>query len=160
MKNLRWAPVALALLFAAQDASAATATANLRVQANVTTGCIVDGNTLDFGQVPNGNQRPQTNINVTCTNGTNFALGIGDGSNVASGQRRMKQDTGTGFLAYELYKALTGTDRFGDSITSQRVSGTGTGTNPVIVPVFGGLVAGQVTGPGNYIDNAVITVYF
>jgi spore coat protein U-like protein len=155
---------ALVLIAGWNSANAGTTTANLRIQATVISSCSVVGNTLDFGQVSqggSGGQRPQTNINVTCTLGLPFQVGINDGSHADNGQRRMQNDvTTTAFLAYELYKSLTGNDRFGDAIISQRVNGTGNGQTPVIVPVFGQILAGQSAPTGNYLDNAVITVYF
>jgi spore coat protein U-like protein len=164
MKHVRLALAALALMAGLNGASAATTTANLRIQATVISSCSVVGNTLDFGQVSQGQvqgQRPQTNINVTCTLGVPFQVGIGDGTHQDNGQRRMQNDvTLTAFLQYELYKSLTGNDRFGDVIVSQRVNGIGTGQTPVIVPVFGQILAGQSAPTGNYLDNAVITVYF
>jgi spore coat protein U-like protein len=169
MKHVRPALAALALvaglvLAAGSDRThAGTTTANLRVQATVTSFCSVVGNTLDFGQVTQGGgggQRPQTNINVTCTLGLPFQVGINNGTYVSNGQRRMKNDASADYLSYELYKSLTGNDRFGDAIPSERVNGIGTGTTPVIVPVFGQILSGQSVPTGNYLDNAVITVYF
>jgi spore coat protein U-like protein len=160
MKHLPWALAALALLGGINYTAAGTVTANLRIQATVLNTCSVVGNTLDFGQVGLGTQRPQTNINVTCTKNAPFQVGINNGSNSLSGQRRMKNDASNDYLEYELYKSLTGTDRFGDAIVSERVTGTGNGTTPVIVPVFGEILAGQSPPAGNYLDNAVITVYF
>jgi spore coat protein U-like protein len=163
MKHARSALAALALVAGLNDADAGTTTANLRIQATVVSFCSVVGNTLDFGQVSQGGgggQRPQTNINVTCTLGLPFQVGINNGTYVSNGQRRMKNDASNDYLSYELYKSLTGTDRFGDAIVSERVNGIGTGTTPVIVPVFGQILSGQSVPTGNYLDNAVITVYF
>lgn len=132
----------------------------------MTAGCSVQGNTLDFGQnlgadllatATAAGQRPQTTINVLCTNGVAYQVGISDGINASAGQRRLKN--GSNYINYELYKSLTGTDRFGDSIPSQRVSGTSTGTT-VGVPVFGQITAGANVPAGQYLDTATITVYY
>jgi spore coat protein U-like protein len=162
MKHMPWVLAALALFARIDTTAAGTATANLRIQATVLNTCSVVGNTLDFGQVGNnGAQRPQTNINVTCTKGAAFQVGINNGSNASSGgQRRLKNEASINFIDYELYKSLTGNDRFGDAIVSERVDGTGNGTVPVVIPVFGEILAGQSPPAGNYLDNAVITVYF
>lgn len=162
MRHIVWMTAALAFALMG-SAEAGTATANLRIQATVVNSCSVVGNTLDFGQVnlgQTGGQRPQTNINVTCTKGLPFQVGINDGSNALTGQRRMKNDSASDYLEYELYKSLTGNDRFGDAIVTQRANGVGNGTVPVIVPVYGQILAGQSEPAGNYLDNAVITVYF
>jgi spore coat protein U-like protein len=90
-----------------------------------------------------------------------FQVGIDDGSNALNGQRRMKHDTSADFLSYELYKHATGTARFGDAIISQRVGGVGLGRFvPIRIDVFGQILAGQDVPGGNYVDNAVVTVYF
>jgi len=145
MKHIALMTAALAFVLLG-NAEAGTATANLRIQATVVNSCSVVGNTLDFGQVNLGQttgQRPQTNINVTCTKNLPFQVGINDGSNALAGQRRMKNDSSTDYVSYELYKSLTGNDRFGDAVLTQRVDGVGNGTVPVIVPVYGQILAGQ-----------------
>jgi spore coat protein U-like protein len=146
--------------------TAKTSTATLNVQATVTAGCTVQGNTLDFGQTSNldnlagltAGQRPQTSINVTCTKGVNYQVGISDGGNSVAGQRRLKSGTDT--INYELYKSLTGSDRFGDTDTTQRVTGTATGAQQGIA-VFGQLLTGGgPVGAGQYLDAATITIYY
>src|ERR1700761_1254213 len=142
-----------------------TATAILNVQATVLASCSVTGNTLDFGQASgvrlfagvSAAQRPQTTINVLCSSGVNYQVGISDGSNVSGGQRRLVNNGK--YISYELYKSLTGSDRFGDTDTSQRVSGTSTGSS-VGVPVFGQIMSGVTVPAGQYLDTATITVYF
>lgn len=159
----------VALLLAGSAEAAGSATGNLRVQATVLSACGVQDSTLDFGQVSPAagttGQRPQTNLRVTCTNGVPYTVGLGDGSNTETGQRRMKRTVfGAGtthidYLNYELYKSLTGSDRFGDAIITERVSGVGTGTTQN-VPVFGALPGGQDAGTGNFADDVLITVRF
>jgi spore coat protein U-like protein len=73
----------------------------------------------------------------------------------------MKHDTSEDYLSYELYKRAIGNDRFGDAIVSERVGGVGLGRLlPVRIPVFGEILAGQEPPGGDYLDNAVVTVYF
>ncbi len=144
---------------------AGSSTATLNVQATVMTSCSVTGNTLDFGQASgvrlfvgnSASQRPQTTINVLCTKGVNYQVGIGDGSNASAGQRRLVNSGN--YISYELYKSLTGSDRFGDADTTQRVSGTSTGSS-VGVPVYGQIMSGTNVPAGQYLDTATITVYF
>ena len=128
-------------------------------------GCTVTGNTLDFGQATfeqlvGGLGRTQTTISVSCPGGTSFQVGIDNGSNALIGQRRMRNQSTTNFVSYELYKSRIGSQRFGDAIPSERVSDTARGIRPESIAVFGELVAGQNVPVGRYIDNAVITVYF
>ena len=157
----------MAVLFAALgsfgSAQAGTATADLRTQATITTGCSVVGNTLDFGDVNLSHvrgRRVQTNIDVTCTKDLPFQVGIGDGSNALTGQRRLKNEASDDYISYELYKSRFRNDRFGDAIHTQRVKGVGNGTVPVVVPVYGEILSRQSAAGGTYVDDAMITVYF
>jgi len=123
----------------------------------------VVGATLDFGEVNLSHvrgRRTQANIEVTCSQGLRFQVGIDDGSNASAGQRRMKNAAGGTFVSYELYKSAFQNDRFGDAIHTQRFKGTGTGTVPVVVPVFGEILPRQSDPAGTYVDDSVITVYF
>jgi spore coat protein U-like protein len=142
-----------------------TATGNLRVQATVLSQCSVQDSTLDFGQVSTTPpaQPPQTDIRITCTAGLPFTVGIGDGENFSGGQRRMLRQGGSGsqsgdYLAYELYKEIGLQNRWGDAVVTERVSATSTGQTQT-TPVFGKLVQ-STPGSGNFVDNAVITLYF
>jgi spore coat protein U-like protein len=159
-------PAVLAIAGAAHAQTTQTTTGNLRVQATVLSQCAVQDATLDFGQVdsiPRAAQPPQTDIRVTCTLGVPYTVGIGNGENASSGQRRMLRQGSTGaqsgdYLNYDLYKEIGLVNRWGDAIVSERISGTGTGATQT-APVFGKLVA-STPASGNFVDNAVITLYY
>lgn len=162
-----FAPVMIAALGLAGTAAAqTTALGNLRVQAAVFSACSVQDSTLDFGPVSPASPpatRAQADIKVTCTGGTAYEIGIGDGDNAQGAVRRMLLEGSSGadpadFLHYELYKQLTGANRWGNAIASERVTGVGNGVTQNI-PVFGQLFAGPAIA-GNYADNAVITLHF
>lgn len=151
---------------AATAQTTGSSTGNLRVQATVLTQCTVQDATLDFGQVsslPRASQPPQTDIRITCTTGVPFTVGIGNGENASSGVRRMLRQGGNGsgagdYLAYDLFKEIALANRWGDAVVAERVSGTGTGATQT-TPVFGKLLP-STSGGGNFVDNAVITIYY
>ena len=94
MKSILFAGALGAALLACQPALAGTASANLTVQATVVDLCSANDATLSFGTVnpTTGTVLPTTGlINVTCSLGTTFTVGLGDGLNAASGARRMKK---------------------------------------------------------------------
>lgn len=145
-------------------AMSATATGVLTVQATVVDACAVASNTLAFGVINPAvgtTSRPSVGVNVTCTQGTAFAVGLGDGLNASAGQRRMRGATGANYIAYDLYRDSAGTQRFGDSVTTQRLTGlVGLGAIANSVSVYGGIAAGQSAPADSYSDTVPITIYY
>lgn len=152
----------LALL--ATSASAATVNANLTVLATVVDSCGVTDATLSFGTVSptNGTLLPASgSVNVTCSLGTAFSVGLGDGLSAASGARRMRKAATSDYLSYQLYKDALGVSRFGDATTSERAGGLlGLGLVATPVAVFGSVPSGQAAPSGAYTDTVQITVYY
>jgi len=148
---------------AADTASAATANGTLTVTATVADACSVSDATVAFGAVtPSaGVTTPvSTNIAVTCTLGTTFSVGLGNGSNASSGVRRLRRGATTDYLTYELYKDLAATSRFGDTGANDRAAGTGLGVSATPIAVYGKIPAGQTAASGSYSDSVQITLYY
>jgi len=158
-------PLALAAFMAAAPAAhAATASGQLTVQATVVDTCAVANATLDFGPVNpgTGSAGPTTGaINVTCSLGTPFSVGLDNGANLSGGKRRMRRGATTDYLNYELYKDVTLLNRLGDTGSSDRVTGlTGLGLTANSVPLYGAVESGQSAGGGSYSDTVQIIVRF
>lgn len=151
-------------LIIGSSAGAATTTGILTVQATVVAACAVGSSTLVFGTVDPAvgtTTLPNVNVNVTCTQGTSFAVGLGDGANASGTQRRMKGASQSQYLSYDLFRDSTGTQRFGDSVTAQRLIGqTGLGAVANTIPVYGAISAGQSAPADTYSDTVPITVYY
>lgn len=164
MKLLPYAAGLAFLACSAGMANAATATANLTVQATVADSCGVTDANLSFGSVSpaSGTTLPVAgSIAVTCTLGTSFSVGLGDGQNVSGGVRRMRRGASTDYLNYELYKDLLVQNRFGDAVTAQRLTGgLGLGLVAVPVAVYGAVPSGQSAASGAYSDTVQITLYY
>lgn len=159
--NLMLAAVAAGM---ASPAVAATSTGVLTVQATVVDACAVASTTLAFGVIDPAvgtTGRPSVGVNVTCTQGTSFSVGLGDGLNATAGQRRLRGASGTHYINYELYRDSGGTQRFGDSVTTQRLSGlSGLGATANSVSVYGGVAPGQSAPADSYSDTVPITIYY
>ena len=142
---------------------AATATGTLTVQATVSDACSLADGALAFGAVdPNSGVAVAVtaNIAVTCTLGAAFAVGLGDGQNLAAGSRRMRRGATTDYLKYNLYRDVMLTSRFGDTGVSDRVAGTGMGVSSTPVVVYGTMPSSQAGASGTYADSVQITVYY
>jgi spore coat protein U domain-containing protein, fimbrial subunit CupE1/2/3/6 len=149
-------------LLCATSLQAGTANGTLTVQATVVDACSVASASLSFGSVsPSaGTAIPATtSINVTCTLGTPFTVGLSTGQNASGGNRRMLGASNV-YLGYRLYQDLLLTTPFGDTGSSDRASGLGLGITATPIAVFGAVTSGQNVGSGSYSDSVQITVYY
>ncbi|KQM30927.1 spore coat U domain-containing protein [Sphingomonas sp. Leaf10] len=141
-----------------------TASGVLTVEVTVVSTCSVGSGTLAFGTVDPATgttAASRVNLNVTCTQGTPFSVGLSDGANATGTQRRMKGASQSQYLAYNLFQDSAGTQRFGNSVTAQRLVGqTGLGATANSIAVYGSIVAGQSAPADVYSDTVPITVYY
>lgn len=115
---------------------------------------------LAFGSVPGiiaANLDRTTAIGLTCTGRTAWQLGIGNGLNASGNVRRMRSAAGL-FVPYELYRDSGRSQRWGTTLGSDTVAGTGTGAAQS--QTVYGRVAPQTATPGSYSDTVVVTVTY
>jgi spore coat protein U-like protein len=141
---------------------AATATTSFQVTATVPDSCVVAANDLSFGNydpVSGSDLDGSSTIDVTCTLGTSYDIGldkgVGSGATVAS----RKMASGSDLLDYGLYQDAGRNTVWGDTVASDTVSGTGTGAVQSYT-VYGRVPASQVVPVGNYSDTITVTVTF
>ncbi|CAN7344228.1 spore coat protein U domain-containing protein [Phenylobacterium sp. LjRoot225] len=145
---------------AAQAASAATATSNMSASASVSSVCTMDSTPLAFGEVALTGATPGTaTINVTCTGGGGYTVGLGNGLHNVAAQRNLV--SGSNILAYDLFKEVGRTTRWGDA-GAGLVSGTGTAVQQTLT-VYGEVTTGQTLVSGNgtpYTDTVLVTLTY
>jgi spore coat protein U-like protein len=157
-------------LSAVPSLHAATSTANLTVQITITASCTINAATLNFGTLAGttviaGATNASTNISVTCTNGSPYAIGVDNGVNASGSQRRMK--SGANFLNYNLYTNAGLTNAWTTAASSSSCSsanscflGTGSGSAQSIT-VFGQMPAvGTAPATGTYSDTVTMTITY
>jgi spore coat protein U-like protein len=146
---------------------AATTTANFQSKIIITATCSVSaGATLDFGSVSTvSDSLPVTGsntINVNCTSGAPYFVGLDGGSSTGNtADRKLKLTTGTTTINYKLFQNSNQNIPWGDNRVAggDAVSGTGTGSS------FAHTVHGQVPVqttpvPGTYTDTITVTVEY
>ncbi len=141
----------------------AQAIAPFTVSANLTPSCTVSTSDLAFGLVPPSISAPidaSSAINVTCSAGTNYSVGIslGNGPGATNPANRL-MTSGASMLAYGLYQDSGRSLVWGDQPTNKRSGLVATGSQQVI-PVYGRILQGQSPLPGEYSDIVVITVEY
>lgn len=154
---------ALLLVLAAPLGRAATTTGTLNVSAVVSDYCELGTSSvsLNLGSyTPAADSSQSTVIQVRCTLGTSYNVGLGLGTYVSGSTRRLRHATdNTVYMNYELYQS-DGTTVWQAPGQAGVVSGTGTGLSQNLT-VVGKIPSAQWSvKQGNYSDSVVITVTF
>jgi spore coat protein U-like protein len=128
--------------------------------ASVAPACTVSATTQDFGAVSGllrVAQDATSTVSLRCTYRAPWQVGLGVGQNAAGNVRRM---TGSGGLIdYELYRDLGRTQRWGTTLNTDTVTGTGTGATQSLT-VYGRVPAQTPRTAGTYTDTIVVTVTY
>ncbi len=147
---------------------AATATANLTVQINVTASCTINAATLDFGSTSllAALIDASTTLSVTCTNTTPYSIGLDNGVNFTT-TRQMRQGATANFIGYNIYTDAARTNPWTTASSSTTCTsanscflGTGNGSAQSVT-VYGRVPAlGTAPTPGAYTDTVTMTVTY
>lgn len=160
MKNLtKFAALALAAM-GAMSAQAGTDSANMNVKVTITATCDIHSVSpadVNFGSILSSATDADAvgTLNVNCTQGTDYSIGLDDGQNATGGSRRMVK--GSDSVAYDLYLDAARSNRWGDG-SSDSAAGTGSGSSQAI-SVYGRIATAN-SPAGNYSDVVVATVTY
>ena len=145
-------------------------TATLTVNLTVANDCTITAPNIAFGSAPVVSAfTPVTGqtINLMCTKGSAYTVGLSDGQNAISVNGRRRMISGSNYLAYDIFKSA-GTTRWGSVGIARRASsdaevnpGNGLGTGSQIFNYNAKIYTDQPTPPaGTYLDNVVLDVGF
>ena len=144
------------------SALAATDTSTFQVTADVVAVCSISANDLTFGNYDPfaaGDLDVNGSIDVTCTDQAPWEIQL-DGGGTGDVNARQMSDGGTGTLDYELHTNAGRTSNWGETLTVDTVTGTGTGASQSVT-VFGRIPSGQTGAPaGSYSDTVTATINF
>ncbi len=147
------------------SAMAAQDTDNLTSSVVVTQGCYINSvQNIDFGSI-DGNftankDASNGSVSVTCTLGTPYSIGLGDGLNSNAGQRRLADATSEAFINYNLYLDSGFSNPWGGIGSGTENTGTGNASGQAYT-VFARIPSGQsAVAAGAYNDTVVATVNF
>jgi len=129
------------------------------VTANVTSQCSVSASTLDFGSVGLllANTDGTSTVTVQCASGVAYQVGLDNGQHATGTTRRM-QGPG-GLVTYELYRNTTRTQRWGSTLNTDTVTGSGNGNNQTLT-VYGRVPNQTTPSAGTYNDTITVTVTY
>ena len=143
---------------------AATATANLNINATVGANCTISTIAVAFPtydpvvtHASTPDDSTAGSVTVTCTKGSGTSIALGYGGNpLPASQPRMK-DSGTNFLNYMLYSESTRTTAWSGASLAIAAAPD---KNPRVFTVYGRIAAAQDVPAGSYSDTVVATVNF
>ncbi|EFG8199727.1 spore coat protein U domain-containing protein [Escherichia coli] len=166
MRKLKLAAMAtLAAATAAGPVAAATISGNMNVKISITNECkTVTATDLDFGSsgVISAAIDATSTITVTCTKGTPFSVGLGQGLNGASvTARKMKIAAGAELLDYQLFRDSGRTLNWGNTVgTDTPAQSTATGAAQTLT-VYGRVPIPAVQpSAGTFNDTVAVTVTY
>lgn len=150
----------LILGLASSSAFAATNTATIGVSATVQATCLISASPLAFGDYTGLVLGSSTTVSVTCTNTTPYNVGLdtGLGTGATITVRKMT-GPGSAVLNYGLYQDSAYSKNWGQTIGTDTVAKTGTGSAQSIT-VYGQVTASQYVAPGAYGDTITATVTY
>ena len=117
---------------------------------------------LDFGSIPGlitTNTDQISTIGMTCTGRTPWNVGLDNGQNASGSVRRMRLGATSTYVTYELYSNPGRTIRWGNTINTDTIPGTGTGAVQSLT-VYGRVPAPQTAPSGSYSDIITVTVEY
>jgi len=139
-----------------------TANPTFTVSATVTSNCIVSAATLNFGTqgVLVANVDATTTVSVTCTQAVAYTVGLdaGTGSGATVAARKMTGPA-SATVTYSLYRDSARTQVWGQTIGTDTIAGTGSGSAQVST-VYGRTPPQTTPAPGTYTDTIVVTITY
>ncbi len=103
------------------------------------------------------NDDASSTIQMTCVNRTAWQVGLDDGQHASGTTRHMVQ--GANAVTYQLYSDNALTVPWGNTLNSDTVSGTGSGSSQTL-HVYGQVARSRDLSRGNYSDTVTVTVTF
>ncbi|TWG94946.1 spore coat protein U-like protein [Mesorhizobium sp. J18] len=140
-----------------------TATTQFNVQITINAECQINSaSDLDFGEtgVIDTAVSATSTIGVQCTNGTPYDIGLNEGTGAgATVASRLMTGPNDETVEYSLYTDTTHTDVWGNTIGTDTVTDTGTGSEQTLT-VYGQVPVQATPTPGAYTDVITVTLTY
>jgi len=140
-----------------------TASTTFRVSARVNAVCDIAAANLDFGVYSAQGSSPllgTTLLRATCTPNTSYQIGLNEGISPGATVNQRKMVSGTAnALNYQLYSDSSRSVIWGNTPSTDTVTGTGTGL-PQDHTVFGSIPPAQSVPAAEYADTITVRIYY
>ena len=136
-------------------------TRNLQVTLQqVSPGCGIGAHSLNFGNYTGALLNGTTTLQVACTSGTSYNVGLnaGTGAGATMTTRKMTGPAGA-LLNYRLFRNSGYSVNWGNTVGTDTQAGTGSNGIQNLT-VYGQIPAGQSVGTGSYTDTIIATLTY
>ncbi|MCW1976995.1 Csu type fimbrial protein [Xanthomonas campestris] len=141
----------------ASNAFPFTASANVPARCNTYVTTDLDFGTI-AGSITSDIDRTST-VSLSCTNRTAWNIGLGNGVNASGSTRRMRQASSSNYITYELYRDAARSNRWGTTIGTDTLNGTGNGVAQTVT-VYGRAPSPQLPAAGAYTDTVTVSITY
>jgi spore coat protein U-like protein len=137
------------------DSSGSTITATINAS------CNVSATNINFGSIGllSANIDATGTVTVQCTNTTPYNVGLGAGTGTGATVANRKMTNGAATVIYSLYSNSSRTTVWGNTVGTNTVSSTGSGSNQNLT-VYGRVPVQSTPAPATYNDTIVVTVTY
>ena len=132
---------------------------SLSMDVTVAATCTISAAALAFPAYSGLTVTAASDITITCTDTTPYAVGLGAGNAPGATVSSRALVLGSSQTAYALYSDAAMSLNWGVTAGNDEVSGTGNGA-PQTLTVYGRIAGGQFPAPGNYADTIVATITY
>lgn len=142
--------------------SAATKTTTFTVSLTLQADCSISANALNFGTqgVLAANVDQTATLSVTCSNTAPYNVGFDAGTTTGSTiAARLLAGSGAATVGFQLYSDSARTQIWGNTVGTDTVSGTGSGTAQVLT-VYGRVPSQNSPAAGTYSTTITATITF
>lgn len=98
-------------------------------------------------------------VNVTCTNGTPYNVGLNAGTGTGATVAARKMTLNGSAITYSIYQDAAYSTIWGNTINTDTASGTGIGSSQFIT-MYGRVPAQTTPAPGMYSDTIIVTLTY
>ena len=150
------------LSLASLPAGAATATNTFAASIIIQSSCqAISTNALDFGTQGSlgASTDAQATFAIQCTSATPYNIGLDTGLTAGGTVATRLMASGSGTVAYKMYSDVGRTTNWGNSVGTDAVTGTGTGSQQTLT-IYGRVPTQSTPRPATYTDTVTLTVTY
>lgn len=137
-----------------------SATTSFTVTVVIPATCTIAANALNFGTYGGLAINSTTTLSVTCTKASTYNVGLSAGQSTgATVTNRKMTGPSSALLGYKLFSNSGYTTNWGNTVGTDTLAGTGSGTAQSLT-VYGQIPAGQFVQPGSYTDTVIATITY